>query len=324
MPRALLRRWREAWARRRHPPPQTAQTLTRRRVYILPTRTGWLFAVVLIAMLIGAINYENNLAYALTFLLASVGVVSILHTYRNLGGLGVRAGQCRPVFAGDVAVFPVAVTNGDAQSRLALEFIPGDGEPRVVDLAPRSTTWIELHQPTMRRGRRPLGRLTICTRFPLGLLRAWSQVQLRQHCVVYPRPEAEAALPPPAGGRGAGSAGAQGADDFASLRGYQPGDSLRQVHWKALAREQGLLSKQYSGSGGGSELYFDYASLTAMDGEARLSRLCRWVLDAERAGLRYGLTLPGGTLPIGTGPAHQQQCLEALAFFGGVDDGAGA
>jgi uncharacterized protein (DUF58 family) len=320
---ALARRLRQAWEQRRHPIPQPAQTLTRRRVYILPTRNGWLFALVLLAMLVGAINYENNLAYALTFLLASVGIVSILHTYRNLGGLGVRAGRCRPVFAGDTAVFPIGVSNADAQDRFALEFIPTGGDAIVVDVPPHSTAWVDVRLPTERRGRRPLGRLTISTRFPLGLLRAWSQVHLRQHCLVYPRPEPDAPLPAPSGGRGDSGAGSQGVDDFASLRAYQPGDSLRQVHWKALAREQGLLSKQYAGGGGG-ELLFEYAGLTGLSSEARLSRLCRWVLDAEQAGLRYGLALPGGSIPSGAGAAHQQRCLEALTFFGGADEGADA
>ncbi|MGE0080777.1 MAG: DUF58 domain-containing protein [Thiohalomonadaceae bacterium] len=317
---ALVRRVREAWARRRHPAPEIAHTLTRRRVYILPTRNGWLFALVLLAMLIGAINYENSLAYALTFLLASVGVVSILHTYRNLGGLGVRAGQCRPVFAGETAVFPIGVHNGDAQARFALQFIPTEGAPVTVDLPARATTWVDICQPTTRRGRRPLGRLTIATRFPLGLLRAWSQVHLRQHCLVYPRPEADAPLPAPAGGAGEAGAGNHGAEEFAALRAYQPGDSLRQVHWKALAREQGLLSKHFAGGGGG-EHCFDYASLGGLPTEARLSRLCRWILDAEQAGLRYGLALPGGSIPAGSGPAHCQRCLEALALFGASDDG---
>lgn len=316
---ALVQRVRETWARRRHPSPQAAQTLTRRKVYILPTRSGWLFALVLLAMLIGAINYENSLAYALTFLLASVGMVSILHTYRNLGGLGVRAGQCRAVFAGETAVFPICVHNGDAQTRFALEFIPSAGAPVTVDLPARTDTWVDLYQPTTQRGRRPLGRLTITTRFPLGLLRAWSQVHLRQHCLVYPRPEAEAPLPPPTGGAGEAGTGAQGAEEFAALRSYQPGDSLRQVHWKALAREQGLLSKHYAGGGGG-EHCFDYASLGGLSSEARLSRLCRWILDAELTGQHYALALPGRTLPAGSGTAHQRRCLEALALFGTNDD----
>lgn len=320
MAATLVRRVQKAWARRRHPAPQTAHTLTRRKVYILPTRNGWLFALVLLAMLIGAINYENSLAYALTFLLASVGVVSILHTYRNLGGVGVRAGQCRPVFAGETAVFPIGVHNGDAQARFTLQFIPDDGEPVTVDLPARSTTWVDIRRPTTRRGRHALGRLTIATCFPLGLLRAWSQVHLRQHCLVYPQPETDAPLPAPTGGNGNAGAGHRGAEEFAGLRAYQPGDSLRQVHWKVLAREQGLLSKQFAGGGGG-ELWFDYASLTTLPTEARLSRLCRWVLDAEQAGLRYGLALPGGNIPAGSGPAHQQRCLEALALFGAGDDG---
>jgi len=304
-------RFRPPW--RREVVPTPAQRLTRRRIYILPTRNGVLFALVLGAMLLGAMNYANSLAYALTFLLTSVAIISILHTYYNLVGINVRAGQCRPVFAGEAAVFPLAVENPGVQ-RFALCFELGHGRA-VTDAPAHATRWVELRLPTTQRGWLKLPRVTVASTFPLGLFRAWAYLDLEQRCLVYPRPEASG--PPPQASQGSGDQPqpGRGREDFASLRDYQAGDSLRHVHWKALAREQGLLTKEFEG-GGGDELWFDWNSLAGLGIEARIARLCRWVVTADRQGVAYGLALPRVRIERGRGTAQRHRCLEALALSG--------
>jgi uncharacterized protein (DUF58 family) len=293
-----------------------AQRLSRRRIYILPTRNGLLLGLLLLAMLIGAMNYSNGLAYALTFLLASVAIISILHTYRNLAGLTLLAGNCRPVFAGERARFPIAIDNPGA-ARFALVLAPTGGEPAISDVEAHTVHWVELMLPTDRRGWCELPRVSIATGFPLGLFRAWSYVDLRQRCLVYPRPEL--AGPPPMVGEGGadGARRGRGSDDFASVREYRAGDSLRRVHWKALAREQGLLTKEFEG-GGSRELWLDWDQTGGLPVEGRLARLCRWVLWAEGQGLDYGLGLPGRRIPVGRGQPQCQRCLEALALHRGA------
>jgi uncharacterized protein (DUF58 family) len=299
--------WRRAVVR------TTEQRLTQRRIYLLPTRNGLLLGLVLVAMLVGAMNYGNSLAYALTFLLTSVAVVSILHTYANMAGLTVRAGQCRPIFAGEPAVFPIAVDN-PGRARYALSFELESGRA-ITDAPANGVHWLELRQPTAQRGWNELARVTVASSFPLGLFRAWSYLDLQQHCLVYPRPEV-AGPPPPAGsGGGERAHPGRGNEDFAGLRDYRAGDSLRHVHWKALAREQGLLTKEFEG-GGGRELWFDWDALGGLAPEARLARMCRWVLLADGEGHAYGLTLPGQHLERGRGPGQRQRCLEALALYG--------
>jgi uncharacterized protein (DUF58 family) len=309
--REKLRPW---WYR---PAPRAReQRVVRRRIYILPTRNGLLMVLVLGAMLLGAMNYGNSLVYGLTFLLTSVSVVSIIHTHRNLADLVVRTGQSRPVFAGEVALFPLAVENPGAD-RVAISFELENGRT-TADLPEHSLHWIELRRPVEQRGWCELPRVTITSSFPLGLFRAWSFLELDQRCLVYPRPEQNGPPLPTGGGdeehweRGRTGAGRE---DFSALRDYRAGDSLRHVHWKALAREQGLLTKEYEGSGRG-HLLFEWDTLSGLPPEARLSRLCRWVLLAEASGLRYGLALPGGRLAPGRGESHRQRCLEALALFG--------
>lgn len=291
-------------------------TLDRRRVYIIPSRSGLIFAMVLLAMLIGAINYQNSLAFALTFLLTSLAIVSMIHAVRNLYGLRLTAGHPRPVFAGDVARFPLNLDSGGGPRRLALKLLLEGQDPITVDLPEDDGQWLELCRPATRRGVLDAGRITIYTRYPLGLFHAWSYVHLQLRCLVYPRPDESRGLPPQML-QDRGSVGDQGhgSDDFASLRPYHAGDSLRHIHWKALAREQGLMTKQFGG-GITEELWLHWEQVGNLTVEARLSRLTRWVIEADQLGLAYGLALPDREISPSRGESHRRQCLEALALFG--------
>lgn len=289
--------------------------LDRRRVFILPTRTGLGYAVLLMVMLLGAINYNNNLIFALTFLLAGLGLVAMLHTYRNLAGLQLRAGQGRSGFVGEPLGFQVWLRAGDGRPRQALELVTAEGDTAVTGTG-GSEVPVWLHRPARRRGPCRLGRVTVTTRFPLGLFRAWSRLEFAHTELAYPAPAPPGAPPPvaadaiaPAGQRGSGD------EDFLGLRPYRQGDSLQRVHWKALARGQDPLTKVF-GATAAPSCWLDFAAVPEADPELRLSRLCRWILDAERAQLVYGLRLPGQAWPPARGADHRDRCLAALARFG--------
>lgn len=289
--------------------------LHRRNVYILPTKQGLIFANLLMLMLIGAINYNNNLAYLMTFLLASLSVVAILHTYRNLLQLAISAGHIEPRFVGETLTIPLRIDNRSGPTRLAIELqFPGE-DASVLDINPHHQQFIELETVSTYRGRHVLQRFTIATRFPLGLFRAWANVHLQHSYLVYPRPAAIHQLPSHSyyklkvsGDQGVG------ADDFAGLRQYHKGDSLRHIHWKAAARQQGLLTKQFGGDRS-EELWLDWDSLPDIDVEQRLSILTRWVLLAEREGKSYGLRLPNEIIAPNRGDQHRHYCLKALAEY---------
>jgi uncharacterized protein (DUF58 family) len=300
---------------RRPQPEHGPVPLTRRRIYILPTRHGLVFGVVLLAMLIGAINYQNGLAYLLTFLLSSLGIVSILHSYRNLHGLVVHFGQPAAVFAGERASFPLQLENPLGRARYALR-LEREGEISCTDLPASDAHWLHLPMPTKGRGLQAAGRLVLSSIYPLGLFRAWSYLYPAQPVLVYPHPEGPRELPPAqhqAEG-GEGSAG-RGGDDFDSLRPYHEGDSLKHVHWKALARGQGMVTKQFAG-GGNRVLWLHWEQTSRQDTEQRLSALCRWVLEADSRGIAYGLVLPHQQINPASGPAQRKRCLEALALYG--------
>lgn len=296
--------------------PQGGAVLHYRRVYILPTRNGLMFGVMLFIIWLGAINYNNSLAFVLVFTLAALAVVSILHTFRNLVGLRLRVPEPEPVFAGDTARFPVLLDNQSRKPRLAIGLQCQGVLHSVSDVAPHRSGRVELRQATVHRGWIEAPRCSLFTIHPLGLFKAWSWLDLSTRCLVYPAPES-GPVPAPAGVSTSGTGGRRGSgsEDFDGLRRYRPGDSPRQVAWRLLAREQPLQTKQFTGEAR-SKLWLDWNSLDGMEAGARIARLTRWVLDAEREGRRYGLSLPGQTLPPAQGPAHRHRCLRALALFG--------
>jgi len=304
------------WLFRWHGPETGAIVLVQRRVFILPSRQGLVFATVLLVMLAGSINYSLGLGFVLTFLLGAMGVNAMIYTFRNLANLRVTGGRARPVFAGDTAFFTIYLENRGNTDRYAVGLTHDRRQASFVDVMARSTTSASAGVHAPRRGILRPGRLTLFTRFPLGLYTAWAYVDLDLRCIVYPRPApTRLPMPPAAPSAGAGAERGQGQEDFSGMRPYHRGDSPRHIAWKVAARDQGLHTKQFTGRAE-IELWLDWAQLPPQMGvEERLSHLARWVLDAHAAGLTYGLRVPGATLEMAAGEAQRDRCLEALALF---------
>ncbi len=293
-----------------------AATLHGQRIFVLPTKQGMVFLGVLLLMLLGAINYSNSMAFVLTFWLGSITLVSLFYTYRNLVKLELRLAGAEPCFAGGHAAFHLLLHNPTARPRYDIELRASDDSEALTSLDPRDQRRTTLALPTQRRGRLRLGRITLSSRYPLGLFRAWAYVDVEAETLVYPRPADHAPLPHSGAGGGARRQTHEaGSDDFHGLRGYQAGDSPRHIDWKALAREQGLVTKQFQRHQS-PELWFDWTDTFGADVETRLSQLCRWLLDADNQRQRYGLRLPGVTIAPGQGRNPLDQCLVQLALFG--------
>jgi len=296
--------------------------ISQRRVFIVPTRAGLGFALLLAVLLVGSINYMLGLGFGLTFLALSCAMVDMVHTYRNLAQLRLRQGRVAPVFAGEEVQFELQVANRTRLARYAVRADFADmREPRhVADIAPGVHATLTLAVPTATRGWLEPGRVKLSTRFPLGLFVAWSYWRPAARALVYPRPEDGAPALPLAGGSGS-SLRAAGSDDFAGVRNYQAGDSPRQMAWRQIARLDpdiggALVSKHFEG-GGGEELVLDFDALPAsLDVEVRLSRMTRWVLEAESRALPYAFRLGAMQLAPASGAAHQAACLRALALHG--------
>lgn len=310
------RPWLRRWVFKGVPAGKSRVRLRYRRLYILPTRNGALFAAMLVAMWLGGINYNNSMIYLLTFLLSSIAIVSILHTFRNLIGLEVTPLPAEPVFAGEVARFPLKITNAQHRPRTAIGLQYKGELQGLADVPANGSAQLALQLQSHRRGRLRADRCALITIFPTGLFRAWSWLDLELSCLVYPAPETGAVPAPPEGpGREAGPRRGSGLEDFQGLRDYRPGDSLRHVAWRRAGRDETLQIKQFAGEAQG-RIWLDWHSLTLPEVEARLSRLCRWVIDADSGKRLYGLRLPGIEIPPNRGPEHRRRCLEALATYG--------
>lgn len=315
--RSRLRHRVRAWQRRRHGIDSDPTTLSNRRIYIVPSGLGVAFAAMIFAMFVGAMNYGNNLALALTFLLGALGLTAMHHCHRNLAGLRLASAVTEPVFAGHLARFRIAIENPSRVSRheVAIHNEHSSAPAHRIDSTQRAV--LEVQLPASRRGYLQLDHFTVTTRHPFGLFRAWTYIHMPIRCIVYPRPSERATPPPPVEtDTGGAQDSARGDEEFAGLRAFHVGDSPRRIAWKAYAREQGLHVKVYAGTAVISHL-FDWNTTQGISVEARLSQLCRWIEDAHAAGRAYGLRLPELHIEPNVGLAHRHRCLTALALFEG-------
>ncbi len=320
-PLVLIRGRFRAWWQARLPRTDTL-LLTQRNVYILPTKAGLLFAFTLFVLLLASINYQLNLGYVLTFLLAGCGVVSMHLTHGTLRGLTLHLRAPAPTFADEPALLE-AVLSGPGGERFGIGM-------KVESAGWNSLAWIDVpagSQFTARvsfvppqRGRHEVPPLSAETRFPTGLFRAWAVWRPAAHVLVYPRLERPGPPLPaaqPVSGGPTRSASADGGETE-GIRAYRRGDPLKTVVWKKAAKAMetgGELVSRDSTASAQRELWLDWQSCSPLPAEARLSRLAAWVMTADRAGARYGLRLPGHELPPNVGDMHRRACLEALATW---------
>ncbi|MDP1664318.1 MAG: DUF58 domain-containing protein [Methylobacter sp.] len=287
--------------------------LNHRRIFILPTQRGLGFVLLITVLLLIAFVYNNNLAYMLAFLLASIFFVTILHSYKALAGLVVQKGRSQSAFAGEAAGFDIHINNPTGMERHQLQITLQDTQN--LDMQPQSAAHVTLYSVTKKRGRYQAGSVTLSSTYPLGLFRTWSPIRFNLHTLVYPKP-AHLEIPFPKTPSAQAQQGfSKNGDEFYGLQEYQSGDSIKHIHWKAFAKGLGVFSKQYGGEQASEEIRLDYDQTPGHNIEERLSQLCRWVIDAEQAGIRYGFSLPGLTLPPDSGLVHYRKCLEALALF---------
>jgi len=297
--------------------------LTRRKIYIIPTKQGFLFTFVLLVMLLGAMNYNNSMAYMLTFLLGSVGLVSILHTHRMLLDLKIEVGKVAPVFAGDPARFQILINNHGYSPRHALVWQLKPLKNKnfqsssiiTIDVPANQTIAVTLSMPTEKRGRIFLERVMVYSRFPLGLFHAWAYLDLDASVIVYPAPMGNEELPQGLlENQGQNTAFAGSGDDFIGYREYQLGDSPQHIDWKAVAREKGWLIKQFGGADI-SQIWLTWNDVNHLELELALSQLCLWVVRADNQAAHYGLKIGDHIFKPTVGGQHREQCLTALALF---------
>lgn len=320
-PLAMLRRRLRAWIDARQPRTDTL-LLTQRNVYILPTRAGWMFGLTLTVLLVASINYQLNLGYVLTFLLAGSGVVSMHLTHATLRGLTLHLKPVAPVFAGDAAVLDVVLTSpGAARFGIGLKL---SGAPEAtltwIDVPALGQAHAQVSFVAPRRGLHPLPALGAETRFPLGLFRVWTVWRPAASLLAYPKPEFPPAPLPPARAVPGGPTQSRSADggEVEGVRAYRRGDPLKLIAWKKAAKTLdtgGELVSRDTSASSHQALWLEWQGCGPLGPEERLSRLAAWVLGAHRAGADYGMRLPGVEIEPADGDLQRRRALEALALW---------
>lgn len=311
---APIRTYYQRWLARRLPRAPLV-ILNQRRIFIFPTGYGFFYLGVASLLFVGGINYENNLVLSLSFLLASLFLVAILHTYRNLSGLGLRNGGSDSGYAGESGSLGVTLFSEHRDHHCIWLQWEGQAAQQISVLAGTESA-LRLNLALPRRGRVLAPRMKVESYFPLGLLRTWSYVSLDHYCLAWPSPQASRDCPADGGNenRQAAPSGRAGNEEFQGLRAYVAGDSLRRIDWKGYARGTGLNTKLFEEPAGG-RLWLDWDRLEGVPTEQRLSILCYWVLAIDQQKQPYGLKLPGMTLAPDTGDTHRLRALDALAAY---------
>ena len=310
-----LAHWRQRlW--RLAPDDRDPVVLRHSRIYILPTRRGLAVIATLVIMLLTSMNYALSLGFALAFLCAGMVAAALLATFRNLAGVAASPLVAGEAFAGGQLEFTLSLASG-RRPRTGIDVAPRDGRSVRVDLPAGATRPLRLAVEARRRGRQPLGRVTLSSHFPLGLWRGWAYVHFPLTGSVYPVPEASPPpLPPGHLGSDARRAAFASDAELAGLRDYHRGDAQNRIAWKAVARGAGWYTKLFEGAGGSGAVDLDWAELPpSMDEEQRLSRLAAWILAAERETRAFSLRLPGSELAQGQGAGHRRAALIALALY---------
>jgi uncharacterized protein (DUF58 family) len=290
-------------------------TIDRRRVYVLPTRFGLFYAALLAGMAAGALNYNNNPALLLCLLLGGAALASLIAAQMQLTGMSVTAIDAEPVPAGQPILLRVHVQAEPSRVRRGLRVDHDETDESALLNLDQGRGEAEIALATHQRGWQDVPKLRVYTTRPLGLARAWTYVWSGNPVLVYAAPEVGGPPLPGGAGEQAQTRLHPAGDDLHHLRGYRPGDARRAIAWKPSARRDTLLVREYE-QPLGMEVVLDWAQLSGLPYEARVSRLARWVDEAERDGRRYRLALPGQP---GIGPdrgaAHRHACQRALALL---------
>ncbi|MDQ2069430.1 DUF58 domain-containing protein [Natronospira bacteriovora] len=304
------------WAYRRQGPDHSPLRLHRRRIYILPTRSGAAMAIVIVGIVLAAMNYSNSMGFLLGFTLAALALVSMHHCHRQLTGLLIRSGRPSRGFVGEIQTLSLSVESDDRVDRCDLLLTDESGEPRdVTNLAAGQQARLALPVTPGRRGPLRIRRFGIESRYPFGLFRAWCWLDLPLEGLAWPTPlnsEPRHADDPE---DDSGQREQAGTEDFARLRDYVGGDPIARLLWRHYLARDELVVKEFASPAGESAIWFDWEQSGPGDTEVRLSRLTHWVLKAEADDQVWGLRLADQAIGPGRGASQTRQALDALALF---------
>jgi len=294
----------------------------RRELYILPTRMGWYFGLIMTALFGIAVKFDNQAAFMMLFVLVSVALIGMIYTHNNVIGLTLSGQSSNSVFLGEHAEFPLTIKNEGNKERNAVWVVSG-GFHQVMQLTPHSEQQVRLKLPTVQRGYVNCDPISLTSLFPIGIFFCWTKRFVSQkRCLVYPQPLDLISLPidsSEAGKQENQSSARHGNDDYSGMKQYQPGDKIRDIHWPSVAKTNKLVTVEYE-TLSPSSINLSWNDLPKhLSVEDKLSQLCYWVVESEKVNARYQLEMPNNTIAYDNGKAHFHTCLRTLALWG-LDD----
>ncbi|WP_309386455.1 DUF58 domain-containing protein [Cerasicoccus frondis] len=296
--------------------PLSRSTAAAGKLRLQLTAAGWSFLGLILCLFLMSINFSNNLIFAMSFLLVGIALVGARFTWTNLRGLTLADWRCEPVFAGQTAAYRLGVENRTRSFRYGFQAV-ANGVGKEQHLPPQAQEELLFERPTEQRGVIAAEHAMLSSCYPLGIFRAKLTTDDLPECLVYPKPMGAQPINDRPKGQQAHLRAESGS--FTDMRRYAPGDPLSHIHWKAMARFDELYTKQFDGAQGQPALWLRWDDVQASGVEAKLSQLCRWVLDAHAQGREYGLELPGLIIEPGNEDPHQRECLRALALYSGKE-----
>ncbi|MBT4075007.1 MAG: DUF58 domain-containing protein [Gammaproteobacteria bacterium] len=304
------------WIVLRNPATTGKISLHNRRLYILPTRFGYLYAIMQVVLLLAAINYQNSMAYVLTFLLTALGIISLWQTHKNLLGLSIQLKTPQPVFQQEELVLDFVISHSNLVDRYAIGIQYMNQPPIYISLKPEQSNILSLSLPAVKRGLYKPAGFIIFTRYPTGLFHAWSVLNYEIPVLIYPKPLYDMKLKETIADEQhcKSTIDTTDGDDFAGLREYHQGESLKHISWKAYAQGRGMLTKTFQGHASPA-LWINWFDMTASSQEGKLSQMTALVIQTNQEGRKFGIKLPGVEIAQSAGPAHLSECLQQISIY---------
>jgi len=313
---SALRQRMDDWIAIRNPSASGPVLLHNRRLYILPTRFGYLYAIMQVVLLLAAINYQNSMAYVLTFLLTALGIISLWQTHKNLLGISVQLKAPKPVFQDEDLSLEFILTHDNPVHRYAVGIQYLNAPPVYTGLQPDQSSTLTLCLPAIRRGLFKPAGVVVFTRYPTGLFHAWSWLKFEVPVLIYPKPLYDIKLRESLQNleQSKSTVDTTDGDDFAGLREHRQGESLRHISWKAYAQGRGMLTKTFQGHATAS-LWINWTDMTAPSLEGKLSQMVALVIQANQLSQKYGINLPGIEIEQNIGSTHFANCLRQISIY---------
>ncbi|MBL4941490.1 MAG: DUF58 domain-containing protein [Colwellia sp.] len=323
--KTLLKKHVNRWLSRRVPS-NFRHKLSNRNIFIMPTRFGFAYLLFDILLFLLGTNYQNNIILLLSYLLASLFITVMMHSFYNFSQLIFSSSAKQFTFAKQLAYFPINIHVDKARFDLNFHFVEQGSLLHTITLERCGSGESKVLLPFLanHRGVFNVGRVKVFSEYSLGLFITWTMLDFSHQLVVFPQQKKfnsnhHYLTGLDEQGTNISQQTSLGVDDFDELKNYVAGESPARIAWKQLARGQGKLSKHYQNQQG-SLLWLKLTDMPSSDIETKLSFLCFLILEYSSRELEFGLLLDLASHNLQTvkimpncGYQHQQNCLITLA-----------